>query len=385
MPKVKGITVADAAVVPLQSEDERYMRRALELARRAEGRTAPNPAVGAVVVRDNVIIGEGFHPAAGEPHAEIFALRQAGTAAQGATLYVTLEPCCHRGRTGPCATAVIAAGIARVVAGCRDPNPQVAGGGFAQLQGAGIEVVSGILAGECRRLIAPFAKHVRTGLPYVTLKAGMTIDGAVATARGESQWITGAESRAAVHHLRNIHDAIMVGVGTVLADNPRLTTRLVQGEGKNPLRVVIDSTLRTPASAALLAEAGRTLILTSAAASAADAERLRSEQVEVLRVAGRPGAIDLVDAMRQLGARGIQSILLEGGGLLHHSALHAGIVDRLCIFVAPLLLGGSGLPVFSGPGVNDLKDAFRLQHLQVERYGDDLLLYGELESSCLPD
>ena len=377
--------MADAAVVALQSEDERYMRRALELARRAEGRTTPNPAVGAVVVRDNVIIGEGFHPAAGEPHAEIFALRQAGTAAQGATLYVTLEPCCHRGRTGPCATAVIAAGIVRVVAGCRDPNPQVAGGGFAQLQASGIEVMSGILAGECRQLIAPFAKHIRTGLPYVTLKAGMSIDGAVATARGESQWITGAESRAAVHHLRNIHDAIMVGIGTVLADNPRLTTRLVQGEGKNPLRVVIDSTLRTPASAALLAEAGRTLILTSAAASAADAERLRSEQVEVLRVAGRPGAIDLVDAMRQLGARGIQSILLEGGGLLHHSALHAGIVDRLCVFVAPLLLGGSGLPVFSGPGVNDLKDAFRLQHLQVERYGDDMLLHGELESSCLPD
>ncbi|MDZ4183551.1 MAG: bifunctional diaminohydroxyphosphoribosylaminopyrimidine deaminase/5-amino-6-(5-phosphoribosylamino)uracil reductase RibD [Desulfuromonadales bacterium] len=382
---MKGITVADAAVVALQSEDERYMRRALELARRAEGRTAPNPAVGAVVVRDNVIVGEGFHPAAGEPHAEIFALRQAGNTAQGATLYVTLEPCCHCGRTGPCATAVIAAGIVRVVAGCRDPNPRVAGGGFAQLQGAGIEVVSGILEGECRRLIAPFAKHVRTGLPYVTLKAGMTIDGAVATACGESQWITGAESRAAVHHLRDIHDAIMVGIGTVLADNPRLTTRLAQGAGKNPLRIIVDSTLRTPSSAALLAEAGNTLILTSAAASAADVERLRSEQVEILRVAGHPGAIDLVDAMRQLGARGIQSILLEGGGRLHHSALHAGIVDRLCIFVAPLLLGGNGLPVFSGPGVSDLKDAFRLRQLQVECYGDDLLLHGELESSCLPD
>jgi diaminohydroxyphosphoribosylaminopyrimidine deaminase/5-amino-6-(5-phosphoribosylamino)uracil reductase len=377
--------VADAAVVALQGEDERYMRRALDLARRAEGRTAPNPAVGAVIVRDHVIVGEGFHSAAGEPHAEIFALRQAGTAAQGATLYVTLEPCCHRGRTGPCATAVITAGITRVVAGCRDPNPQVAGKGFAQLQGAGIEVLSGILECECQRLIAPFAKHIRTGRPYLTLKAGMTIDGAVATARGESQWITGAESRLAVHHLRNIHDAIIVGIGTVLADNPRLTTRLAQGEGRNPLRVVVDSTLRTPSAAALLTEEGRTLILTSAAASAADAERLRSERVEILRVAGSPGAIDLVDAMRQLGARGIQSILLEGGGRLHHSALHAGIVDRLCVFVAPLLLGGSGLPVFSGPGVTELKNAFRLQQLHVERYGDDLLLQGELESSCLPD
>ena len=377
--------MADAANAVLQSDDERYMRRALELARIAEGRTAPNPAVGAVIVRDNVIVGEGFHPAAGEPHAEIFALRQAGTAAKGGTLYVTLEPCCHRGRTGPCATAVIAAGITRVVAGCRDPNPKVAGGGFQQLQGAGIEVVSGILEGECRQLIAPFAKHIRTGLPYVTLKAGMTIDGAVATAGGESQWITGAQSRAAVHHLRDIHDAIMVGIGTVLADNPRLTTRLPQGEGKNPLRVVVDSTLRTPASAALLAETGSTLILTSAAASVADAERLRSERVEILRVAGIPGAIDLVDALRQLGARGIQSILLEGGGRLHHGALHAGIVDRLCVFVAPLLLGGSGLPVFSGPGVTDLKDAFRLRQLHVERCGDDLFLHGELESSCLQD
>lgn len=377
--------MADAANAVLQSDDERYMRRALELARIAEGRTAPNPAVGAVIVQDKVIVGEGFHPAAGEPHAEIFALRQAGTAAKGGTLYVTLEPCCHRGRTGPCATAVIAAGITRVVAGCRDPNPKVAGGGFQQLQGAGIEVVSGILEGECRQLIAPFAKHIRTGLPYVTLKAGMTIDGAVATAGGESQWITGAQSRAAVHHLRDIHDAIMVGIGTVLADNPRLTTRLPQGEGKNPLRVVVDSTLRTPASAALLAETGSTLILTSAAASVADAERLRSERVEILRVAGIPGAIDLVDALRQLGARGIQSILLEGGGRLHHGALHAGIVDRLCVFVAPLLLGGSGLPVFSGPGVTDLKDAFRLRQLHVERCGDDLFLHGELESSCLQD
>jgi len=377
--------VVDAGGGVLQSDDERYMRRALDLARRALGRTAPNPAVGAVVVLDGVIVGEGFHPAAGEPHAEIFALRQAGKAAKRATLYVTLEPCCHRGRTGPCATAVIAAGIVRLVAGCRDPNPRVAGGGFAQLQAAGIEVVSGILEDECRRLIAPFAKHIRTGLPYVTLKAGMTIDGAVATASGESQWITGAESRAAVHHLRNTHDAIMVGIGTVLADNPRLTTRLPQGEGKNPLRIVVDSTLRTPSSAALLAAEGKTLILTSAAASAVDIERLQREQVEILRVAGNPGAIDLADAMRQLGARGIQSILLEGGGRLHHGALHAGIVDRLCLFVAPLLLGGHGLPAFSGPGVSHLKDAFRLQHLYVERYGDDLLLHGELESSCLPD
>lgn len=377
--------MAEAGLPVSQGEDERYMRRALDLARRAEGRTVPNPAVGAVIVRDGVVVGEGFHPAAGEPHAEIFALRQAGTAAQGATLYVTLEPCCHSGRTGPCTTAVIAAGIARVVSGCRDPNPRVAGGGFEQLQAAGIHVESGILDTECRRLIAPFAKHIHTGLPYVTLKAGITIDGAVATASGESQWITGVESRVAVHHLRDTHDAIMVGVGTVLADNPRLTTRLPQGGGKNPLRIIVDSTLRTPATSALLAEVGKTLILTTSAASAADEARLQSEDVEILRVAGGAGAVDLSDAMRRLGERGIQSILLEGGGRLHHSALHAGIVDRLCVFIAPLLLGGSGIPLFCGHGVSNLKDAFRLRQLHVERYGDDLLLDGELESSCLPD
>ena len=377
--------MAESGVAARRIEDERYMHRALELARRAEGRTAPNPAVGAVLVRDGVIVGEGFHPAAGEPHAEIVALAQAGAKAKGADLYVTLEPCCHSGRTGPCTTAVINAGIVRVIAGCRDPNPNVSGGGFEKLQAAGIAVESGLLGTECRRLIAPFAKHIRTGLPYVTLKAGMTIDGAVATASGESQWITGAESRLATHQLRDTHDAIMVGIGTVLADNPRLTTRLQQGGGKNPLRIVVDSTLRMPPTAALLDEAGQTLILTTAAASAVDAERLRGERVEILCVAGEAGAVDLRDAMHQLGARGIQSILLEGGGRLHHGALHSGIVDRLCVFIAPLLLGGSGMPLFFGQGVSNLKDAFRLQQLHVERYGDDLLLDGEPESSCLPD
>lgn len=366
-------------------DDLRYMQRALELARCAEGRTAPNPAVGAVVVRDGRVVGEGYHPAAGEPHAEIFALRQAGGAAQGATLYVTLEPCCHTGRTGPCAVAVVTAGIARVVAGCRDPNPKVSGGGFEILRNAGVEVESGLLVEECRRLIAPFAKHVRTGLPYVTLKAGMTIDGAVATASGESRWITGSESRRAAHHLRDTHDAIMVGIGTVLADNPALTTRLPDRVGKNPLRIVVDSTLRIPSSAALLDEAGRTLILTTSAATVADQERLSAKNVEILHVTGRAGEIDLQDAMRQLGARGLQSILLEGGGRLHHNAIHAGIVDRLCLFVAPMLLGGGGIPLFSGPGVAKLKDAFRLRHLQVGHYGDDLLFDGELESTCLQD
>lgn len=377
--------MAETIVATGQGEDERFMLRALELARMALGHTAPNPAVGAVIVRDGVIVGEGFHPVAGAAHAEIFALQQAGGAARGGTIYVTLEPCCHSGRTGPCSTALLAAGIVRVVSGCRDPNPKVAGGGFEQLRAAGVQVECGLLADECRRLIAPFAKHVTTGLPYVTLKAGITLDGAVATSSGDSQWITGTESRVAAHRLRDKHDAIMVGIGTVLADNPRLTTRLPEGGGKNPLRIVVDSTLRTPSTAALLRETGTTLILTTAAASLFDEERLRSEHVEILRVAAKGDQVDLPEAMRLLGARGIQSLLLEGGGRLHHSALHNGIVDRLCVFIAPLLLGGSGIPLFCGDGVATLQKAFRLRQVQVGRFGEDLLLDGELESTCLPD
>lgn len=370
---------------PQPTEAERHMRRALELARRGEGRTRPNPPVGAVIVRDGTIVGEGFHPAAGEPHAEIFALRQAGALARGATLYVTLEPCCHTGRTGPCAAAVIAAGIARVVVGTRDPNPRVDGGGIEQLRAAGIAVESGVLGAECRRLIAPFAKHVTTGLPFVTLKAGITLDGAVATASGESQWITGAVSRAAAHRLRERSDAIMVGVGTVLADNPRLTTRLAEGEGRNPLRIVVDSQLRTPPGAALLAEPGEVLILTTPSATLQAKARLEAAGAEVLRVAQTPAGVDLAAALRLLGARGVQSILLEGGGRLNHAALHAGLVDRVCAFVAPLFLGGSGIPLFAGEGVARLDRAFRLREVRIECCGDDVLIEGEVETPCSPD
>lgn len=372
------------SVLPPTADDERFMRLALDLARRGEGRTCPNPAVGAVIVQDGEVVGQGFHPAAGEPHAEIFALRAAGGAARGATLYVTLEPCCHSGRTGPCSTALINAGIVRVVAGTRDPNPKVDGGGFAQLQRAGVQVESGVLGDECQRLIAPFAKHVTTGLPFVTLKAGMTLEGAVATVAGESQWITGVASRLQAHRLRDRHDAIMVGIGTVLADNPQLTTRLPEGGGKNPLRIVIDSQLRTPADAALISAPGSTLIVTTQAASPIAEGRLRDVGAMVLRVAPAPGGVDLPAAMQALGAQGIQSILLEGGGRLNHAALHAGIVDRICAFFAPLLFGGSGMPLFAGVGVEHLSQAYRLRNLRSERFGDDILIEGEIETSCSP-
>jgi diaminohydroxyphosphoribosylaminopyrimidine deaminase/5-amino-6-(5-phosphoribosylamino)uracil reductase len=361
------------------------MRLALELAAQGEGRTAPNPAVGAVVVRDGMVVGRGFHPKAGEPHAEIFALREAGEAARGADLYVTLEPCCHTGRTGPCTEAILAAGVVRVYIGCTDPNPQVSGRGCEQLRASGVEVVSGVLVDDCRRLIAPFAKHVRTGLPYVTLKAALTLDGNLATSSGNSQWITGPESRERVHRLRDRSDAVMVGIGTVLADNPRLTTRLPQGGGHDPLRIVIDSRLMTPEEALVVTgpSAAGVLIATTADAPEGKARRLRSLGAEVLRVGDGP-SVDLSLLLCDLGARGIQSILLEGGGRLNSAALQAGIVDRCMLFYAPLLLGGRGIGLFAGTGVEFLADAVRLKGLRVEQVGNDVLLEGELPS-CSPD
>jgi len=273
---------------------EEYMQRALDLARRAEGRTRPNPAVGAVVVRDGEVVGEGFHPAAGEPHAEIFALREAGDKARGADLYVTLEPCSHQGRTGPCAEAVIAAGIGRVIIGTPDPNPLVSGRGMARMKDAGIPVVCGVLEDECRRLIAPFAKHVVSGLPYLILKSAITLDGFTATASGDSRWITNSASRLHVHRLRNRVDAIMVGIGTVLADNPQLTTRLPEG-GRDPLRIVVDSTLKTPEDAAILTVPSESpvLIVTTAQAPQSRVDALTARGAEILRVAEGEGGLIL--------------------------------------------------------------------------------------------
>jgi diaminohydroxyphosphoribosylaminopyrimidine deaminase/5-amino-6-(5-phosphoribosylamino)uracil reductase len=365
------------------TSDEQFMQQALDLAARAEGRTRPNPPVGALVVRAGEVIGEGFHPAAGEPHAEIFALRQAGPDAAGATLYVTLEPCSHRGRTGPCADAVIAAGISRVVVATGDPNPLVSGRGLERLRGAGIQVQTGILEPAARRLIAPFAKHVTSGLPFVILKAGMTLDGQTATATGESQWITNSASRFRVHQLRDRVDAILVGVGTVVADNPLLTTRLPEG-GRNPLRVVVDSSLRIPDEAAVLATGPGldTLIVTTDRADAAKRNRLEQRGVQILQVQKVPAGIDLKQMLFHLGRRGIQSLLLEGGASLNHALLHQGLVDRLMLFVAPRLFGGEGRGIFAGPGVSRLAEAFCLRDMRTSWIEGDLLVEGEL--TCLP-
>ncbi len=363
-----------------------FMQLALDLARQGEGRTRPNPPVGAVVVRQGRVVGRGFHPAAGEPHAEIFALLEAGELAQGADLYVTLEPCSHVGRTGPCCEAVIAAGISRVFIGVSDPNPLVAGRGLERLRSAGILVETGLLADDCRWLIAPFAKHVSCGLPHVTLKAAMTLDGNIATSAGESRWITGPASRERVHRLRHQCDAIMVGIGTVLADNPRLTTRLPEGGGRDPLRVVVDSRLLTPEDAAIVSSAVTipTIIATTGSSPEGKAQRLRQLGVEVIRIDGPDDAVELTGLMRTLGERGLQRILLEGGGRLNSAAWKAGIVDRVMLFFAPLLLGGRGIGVFAGSGVEFLGDAVRLSPLRMERIGDDTLIEGEVVRTCSP-
>ncbi len=357
------------------------MRRALELARRGVGRTRPNPPVGAIIVRDGQVVGEGFHPAAGMPHAEIYALQQAGDLARGSEIYVTLEPCSHTGRTGPCAEALIQAGIKKVRIGCLDPNPQVNGRGVALLQGAGIEVEAGLLEADCRWLIGPFVQRMLYGRPLVTLKAAMTLDGKTATCQGESQWISGELSRADVHRFRDQVDAIMVGVGTVLRDNPRLTTRLPEG-GQDPFRVVVDSRLRTPPEAAVITTESSSGVLI-ATTPQADAERIRILEdvgAKVLicnEIEGQ--GVDLCDLLQHLGDLDMMHLLLEGGATLNQGAWDADIIDRLRLYVAPKLFSGSdGKGVFSGHGVSYLAGARKLSSLRVNHLGEDLVIEGEV-------
>jgi len=361
------------------------MDLALALAALGEGTTDPNPMVGAVVVRDGRIVGMGFHERPGAPHAEVRALEAAGPLAQGATLYVNLEPCAHYGRTPPCTRAIIAAGIQRVVAAIEDPDRRVAGRGFAQLREAGIEVIVGIRSDEARRLNELFLKHAATGRPFVLLKAATSLDGRIATVTGASRWITGQEARTLVHRLRARYPAIMVGSGTALADDPELTARTDPPAPRQPLRVVVDSQARLPVTARMLKAPGMTLVATTEAAPAARRQALTAAGAEVLVLPQRAGRVDLAALMDELGGRGITGVLLEGGAGLNGAMLEQGLVDKVMFFIAPMLIGGKEAPAaIGGTGAAALQDAWRLQDVSWEPCGTDLLVSGYVPARAAP-
>lgn len=356
---------------------QQYMQQALQIAAYAAGRTSPNPLVGAVIVKDGRVVGQGWHRKAGTEHAEIHALRQAGELAAGATIYVTLEPCSHYGRTGPCSKALIDAGIKRVVIAMLDPNPLVAGKGVAMLKAAGIEVETGLLQEQAERLNEVFLKWIMTKMPFAVMKTAMTLDGKIATAAGNSKWISNEVSRRRVHELRDVYDGILVGIGTVLADDPALTTRLASQSGKNPLRIVVDSRARTPLTAKVVTDGqAETLIAVTVAAEAAKVEALRQAGVEVL-VVNDGQQVDLKQLFCRLGERGICSIFVEGGALINYSLLKAGLIDKVYSFIAPKMVGGSSAPgPVGGDGVETLDQAFLLEDVETELLAGDILVSG---------
>jgi diaminohydroxyphosphoribosylaminopyrimidine deaminase/5-amino-6-(5-phosphoribosylamino)uracil reductase len=362
----------------MTSLDEKYMAIALRLALKAAGRTSPNPMVGAVVVRNGRVVARGWHRKAGEPHAEAIALAKAGAAAKGATLYVTLEPCSHTNkRTPPCSPLVIQSGVKRVVIAMIDPNPRVSGNGVRVIRKAGIEVITGILEREAQQLNEAFIKHVTKKVPFVTLKIAQTLDGKIATATGESKWITGEEARREGHRLRNRHDAILVGINTVLKDDPSLTTRIP--EGRDPVRVIVDSRLRIPLTAKVLTQRSTagTIIATLARAPMAKVAKVRAAGAEVLFVKNDRGRVDLRDLMRQLGKVDIMSVLLEGGAEVHAAALKAGIVDKVVIFIAPMLMTGKdSLCSIGGLSPKKLAQSIQLRDIVLRQVGKDIMVEG---------
>lgn len=363
--------------------DIKYMKRALTLAGKGAGHTSPNPAVGCVIVKNGHIVGEGWHKKAGGHHAEIHALEQAGKAAKGADVYVTLEPCCHTGKTPPCVNALIAAGVKRVVAGMTDPNPVVSGAGLAALQKAGIETVCGVLEERCKTINRFFIKQITTALPYVIYKCAMTLDGKIASVTGESRWISGEKSRKFVHRMRSQCDAVMVGVDTIIADNPQLTVRHVKG--RNPVRIIVDSTLRTPESVSVLSGtlARKTIIATT---EHNPRVHLRYQQsgATIVVCNSRDGKVDLHDLFIKLGELGIQSILLEGGSRLAGDALRHGLIDECVFFYAPKVIGSDGFSPFSITGITSMSNSIRFINHDVCRMGDDIVLTAYPEKKCLP-
>ena len=367
--------------------EEKYMRRAIELAKKGSGHVNPNPLVGAVIVRDGEIIGEGYHECYGQLHAErnaIANVKKRGNSLEGSTIYVTLEPCCHYGKTPPCTEAIIEEKIARVVVGSDDPNPLVSGKGFQMLREKGIEVIPHFLKEECDAMNYVFFHYIRTGTPYVAMKYAMTMDGKIACYTGDSKWVTGEESRAHVQTLRNHYKGIMAGIGTVLADDPMLNCR-IEG-GRDPIRIIADSHLRIPIDSQLVRTAGQQPLIVACLPDADEEKtaQLQEKGVEVLRIPGVTTAditeeqkevISLPVLMKELGARKIDGILLEGGGQLNESALQAGIVDRIYCYIAPKIFGGAQAktPV-EGQGLTRAADAWKFNRIGMQEFGQDILL-----------
>jgi len=351
---------------------------ACRLARKAAGRTSPNPMVGAVLVRGGKIVGKGYHRFAGGDHAEIVALKQAGSRAKGATLYITLEPCSHQGRTPPCTRALIGAGIKAVVAGTKDPNPLVAGRGFSLLRRAGIDVRVGLLEDECRALIEAFAKFITKRLPFVTLKLAASLDGKIATATGDARWISGDQSRARVHRLRNEVDAVVVGAATVRADDPQLTCRMPGG--RNPLRLILDSRLRTPLSAQIfsLRDREKTIVAATIGAPTARIRALEARGARVWRLPARRGRVAWRPLLKKLASLGVVSVMIEGGAAVAASALKEKVVDKVWFFYAAKILGGDARPMIDSLGIQKVRRSIHLKRVAVNRSDGDILVIGYL-------
>lgn len=357
-------------------DDQYYMQLALDLARKTKGQTSPNPTVGAVIVKDGRIVGMGAHLKAGEAHAEVQALNMAGNQAEDSTVYVTLEPCSHYGRTPPCAERIVAEKVKRVVVAALDPNPLVSGSGIDILERAGIEVTVGVLEEEAKVLNESFIKYITTRTPFVTVKTAMTLDGKTATHSGSSRWITGEKSRNYVHRLRHEHDAIMVGIGTVLKDNPFLTTRTEQ-TGLNPIRVIIDSCLDIPLDANVIIDRqSPTLIFTTAKAADEKIAALKKMGIEVIVTTGKD-SVPLKEVLQYLGEKQVTSLLVEGGSRLIGSLFDERLIDKYIGFIAMKLIGGKEAPTsIGGKGIEQMEQAVSLTNVKIERFDDDLCVIG---------
>jgi diaminohydroxyphosphoribosylaminopyrimidine deaminase/5-amino-6-(5-phosphoribosylamino)uracil reductase len=360
-------------------DDQHFMQMALDLAIKGQGFTSPNPMVGAVVVKGGQVVGRGYHQEVGGPHAEVNAIDAAGKLAKGATLYVTLEPCNHTGRTPPCTRKILEAGIKRVVVAMIDPNRDVAGGGAEYLAQQGIRITTGVCQEQAQKLNEAFVKFVHTRRPFVIAKCAATLDGRIATRSGDSKWVTGEKARQFVHRLRHAVDGILVGINTVRTDNPSLTTRLPDGQGKDPVRIILDTQLAISPEARLLRQASDAGTILVAGKTLAPDKKTTFEKdgIRVLRSELINGLIDMDALMDRLGAMGLTSVLIEGGSRVLTSALRAGIVDKIFFFYAPKILGGDdGIPICSGPGPELMSQSITVKDINVRRFGDDVMIEG---------